>query len=183
MSDTDILLSVDAQPQKNEKQVTFSQEDFDQLAAAQLFDEQECLFIENLNVDAEEQRRDRRYQQQEQEYEMNEKKQQQQQEEDLDDLKMYVLKCIGRQDISQDVAAMESDFYDKVELVVDEMTENSFFRMETFINTRLERIIMYCKSYSQNVSCKLTLEESQLYHDLCESVRKYREKIDKRLNK
>jgi len=180
MSDTDILLSVDAQPQKNtnEKQITFSQEDFNQLAAAQLFDEQECLFIENLNVDAEEQRRDQLYQQQEEVEQIHEKKQ-----EDLDDLKMYVLKCIGRQDISQDVAAMESDFYDKVQLIVDEMTENSFFRMETFVNTRLERIIMYCKSYSQNVCNKLTLEERQLYLDLCESVRKYREKIDERLTK
>lgn len=179
MSDTDIVLSGDSQQQqqRNEKQITFSQADFEELAAAQLFDEQECMFIENLNVDAEEKASKITKITTEPIIEQTEKEA----EEDLDDLKKYILKCVSRQDISPNFAAMESDFYDKVEMCVDEMTENSFFRMETFVNTRLERIIMYSKSFSHNIWSMLTAEERQLYTDLCESVRRYREKIDERL--
>jgi hypothetical protein len=173
MSDTDILLRRDAQQQ-------FTQSDLDQIAAAQHFDEQELMFIENLNVDVEEEEKQKKPVAQESI--TIQQQPEKQKEESLDDLKRYVLKCVSRQDISPNFAAIEFDFYDKVRVCVSEMTENSYFRMESFINTRLERIIMYSKSFSQNVCMTLTKEERELYTDLCKSVNKYREKMDEMMN-
>ena len=193
MSDTDILQSEDYQRQnrmqlvhtetahvitnedllrrERQRQTTLSKEDLDQLAAAQMFDEQEAYFIENLKVDEEVKTK-------EIENEQPIIHEQKHLQENLDDVKMYVMKSISRQDISPSFAAMESDFFEKVQLCVGEMTENSFSTLEAFINTRLERIITYSKFYSQNISTMLTKEECELYIELTNAVRKYRERID-----
>ena len=173
MSDTDAyLLSENHQQQQTpkERQFTLSKSDLAQLTAAQLFDEQEALFIESLNVDNEVQQA----QMTEEQTEVDTKK-----EINLDDLKQYVNKCVSRQDISPSFAAMESDFFEKVKLCVHEMTPDSNTRMEQFIYTRLERIIMYSKSFSTNIGNLLTREERELYTELCDAVSRYREKIDK----
>lgn len=176
MSDTDTVVSGD-HPQQNRKesgkQITFSQADFDDVTASVMFTEQEQMFIDNLNVDAEAKQ-----------VNVNEpdvKTEEPTKTLNIDDVKMYVLKCVSRQDICPSFAAMEHDFFDKVELCVDEMTENSLFRMEGFINTRLERVIMYSKAFSENICTKLTTEERELYIELCEAVSKFRKRMNERL--
>lgn len=191
MSDTDIVVSGDHQPQQQpqtepqqrtrEKQVTLSQSDLDDVTTSLLFNDQERIFIENLNVDEESKNEKRKI------FDttvvpvetvpppppvatVN-----------MDDLKMFVLKCVSRQDISPNFAAVEAGFYDKVELCVDEMTPGSFFKIEEFVNTRLERVIMHSKVFSENVCEKLATEERELYIELCECVNKFRKRMNERL--
>jgi DNA replication initiation complex subunit (GINS family) len=167
MSDTSIVPKVDHQ------QKTLSQEDLELLAASNTITEQEAVFIANLNVDAEEKKV----------FDTIEAQPITQEKKviDLDDLKMYVMKAVSRQNLSPNLAAMEPDFYDKVELVADEITENAEGIIKQFISERLERIIMYSKSFSTNVCNMLTAEERELYMGLCECVSTFRKKMDQRL--
>jgi len=189
MSDTDIVLSGDHQQQspppqqtKEKQQVTLSQSDLDDVTASLLFNDQERIFMENLNVDEEEEEAKRKvFDTTVITTETNETVPPPAATVNMDDLKMFVLKCVGRQDISPKFAAIESDFYDKVELCVDEMTPGSFFKIEEFVNTRLERVIMHSKVFSENVCEKLAAEERELYIELCESVNKFRKRMNERL--
>lgn len=171
MSDTSIVPKVDHQ----QKQTTLSQEDLELLAASNTISEQEAVFIANLNVDQEEKEK-KVFDTIEAQPIIQEKK-----VIDLDDLKMYVMKAVSRQNLSPNLAGMEPDFYDKVELVADEITENAEGIIKQFISERLERIIMYSKSFSTNVCGMLTAEERELYISLCESVSTFRKKMDQRL--
>jgi hypothetical protein len=176
MSEFDTLQSVDHQqnPSVKKTQFTLEANDLDEMTASLMFGEDEQKFIDQLDVDAEskvKQVTNSTVTNVAEEHKVI----------DLDEMKRYVLKCVGRQDFAQNFAAIEFDFFDKVELVVDEMTENSFFRIETFVNTRLDRIISYSKVFSENVSSKLTREEKSLYIDLCDRVAEFRKVMNQRL--
>lgn len=166
MSEIDTLSSVD--PQQNQKKITMTLDD--PMTAELVFTEEERLFIDNLNVDSE----------------LVEKKTnepivaEQVHYVTPDELKMYVMKCVSLQDVC-DLASLEPDFYDKVEQCIDEMELNSFSRIDNFVAVRLQRIIMYCRSFSENICNKLASEEQQLYIDLCQRVNEYRKKMDERL--
>lgn len=97
---------------------------------------------------------------------------------DMEEVQIYVSKCVSRQNISNSLAAMEQDFYDKVSLCSGSMTESSFFYLEEFIYRRLALIINYSKSFSNNISEKLTNEERELYISLSEAVNKFKQTID-----
>lgn len=179
MSDTSIVTSVDAQ--RKQKQTTLSQEDLDMLVASNVLSEQEVIYMQDLNVDQEEKKKKVFDTVQPSAVQEEEPVQEQKKVIDHDDLKLYIMKAIARQNISPNLAAMELDFYDKVELVVDEITENAEGIMKQFINERLERIIMYSKSFSINVCNMLTAEERELYTGICECVGTYRKKMNDRL--
>lgn len=125
-------------------------------------------------------------QQQHKEQEQKQKKEEVQEQKrvtvNIDDLKIYIQKCVSRQNISTTaLAAMESDFFDKVKVCASSMNESSFFHVETFINMRLDLIVQYAKEFSENVYSRLTSEEAILYRELCDSVRKYRETVADKL--
>lgn len=183
MSEFDTLTRVDHQ--QNQKK----QSSLDDVEESLLFTEQEGMFIEALNVDEEiKQKQKEAFDKTESTIIINGNEetyhhtsQAEQKTIELDDVKRYVMNIVNRQDLSSNFASVEKDFFDKVELIADEVSENSFFRVETFVNVRLERILVYAKAYSENVANKLTTEERELYYGISELVSEYRKKINKRL--
>lgn len=179
--------TVTAQPYETQpkppqqKQVTLGQSDLDNVSAEMLFDPQEIEFMNRLNVDSEIKKKSIPvFDSTETSIEVSQPK-----KIDTEEIKIYVAKCVSRQVMVNTLASMEKDFYDKVSICSDAMTESSSFYLEEFIHKRLGLIIQYSKSFSLNVNDKLTNEERELYQGLCELINRYKQTIDKKagLNK
>lgn len=186
---------IEIQQKPRQVHTTLSQEDIDEIAS---YDQNEAQYLEALNIDLEEELRlSQRQKKEEADPEgrhilyfrpiiddnsnKNLTESKPKEEIDLDQTKAYVMKYIARQDIAQGLAAMETDFYDKVGSVTDIMTESALRRLDTFIVERLDIIIYHSKGFSENINIKLTKEESQLYAALSELVSNYRKNICEKL--
>lgn len=168
----------EVQPEPS-KQVTLAQSDLGNVNAEMLFDPQEIEFMNRLNVDSEVKKKTIPvFDSTETSIEVS---QSQPKKVNVEEEKIYVAKCISRQVMINTLASMEQDFYDKVSICSDSMTESSFFYLEEFIYKRLGLIVQYSKSFSLNVSEKLTNEERELYQGLSELVNRYKQMIDKKV--
>lgn len=154
----------------NKRQFTLTENDLNQLDEMSLFNEQLDAFTEQLNIDKE----------------ISPKvvKQEPKQEEkkvDIDAIKLYVQKCLARQDLVNSLASMENDFYVKAALVTNQINESSLFQLDEFISTRLDNIIHNSKEYSENITTRLTDEELELYKKLCKDVEEFKRMLYEKL--
>jgi DNA replication initiation complex subunit (GINS family) len=101
---------------------------------------------------------------------------------DRDGLKRHVFKTLNLQDVAEDVVGINPDFYDDLRdylCMVDDVrsTRSLTQNIDSFVDLRIDYIIMHSLTFSNHVYDKLSKEEAELYKRMCNEVSCFRQSL------